>query len=64
VDIDLDAPENAVPAQCAEDFGNIEVLRVPLAGLHAALEAHSATGGFVFAGLWTLAMGLTVAREA
>jgi hypothetical protein len=45
-------------------LGNIEVLRVPLAGLHAALEAHSATGGFVFAGLWTLAMGLTVAREA
>ena len=63
-DIDLDAPDNASPAQCAEDAGAIEVLRVPLSGLHAALAAHSAAGGVVFSGLWTLAMGLGAAHES
>ncbi len=63
-DIDLDAPENAKPVQAADDVGNISVLRVPLSGLTAALEEHSASGGFVFSGLWTLAMGLSTAAAA
>lgn len=60
-DINLDAPENVNPAQAAEDMGNIEVLRVPLTGMRAALEAHSAAGGTVYAGLWTLVAGMEAA---
>ena len=57
-DIDLDAAENRNPAQAADDVGNIEVLHVPLAGLRAAFDAHSAAGGTVYAGLWTLVAGM------
>ena len=60
-DIDLNAPENVNPAQAAEDLGNIQVLHVPLTGLRAALEAHSAAGGTVYAGLWTLVAGMEAA---
>ena len=60
-DIDLDAPENAKPEQAVDDAGNIQVLRVPLTGLRAALDAHSASGGTVFAGLWTLVAGMEAA---
>ena len=60
-DIELDAAENVNPAQAADDLGNIEVLRVPLTGLRAALDAHSAAGGTVYAGLWTLVAGMEAA---
>ncbi len=62
MDIDCDAAENAdgTRAQATDDLGNIEVMRVPLAGLPDALTAHSAAGGVVYAGLWTLATGMAV----
>ena len=44
-----------------DDAGNIEVLHVPLTGLRAALDMHSASGGTVFAGLWTLVAGMEAA---
>ena len=60
-DIDLDAPENAKLEQAMDDAGNIQVLHVPLTGLRAALDTHSASGGTVFAGLWTLVAGMEAA---
>lgn len=62
MDVDLDAPANAgTPEQSEEDAGSVFVSRVPLAGLGAALEAHTQRGGVVFAGLYALATGLSVA---
>ena len=44
-----------------DDAENIQVIHVPLAGLRAVLETHSASGGTVFAGLWTLVAGMEAA---
>ena len=61
VDVDLDAPENAAPMQHEDDAGAIQVMRVPLRGLQAALQAQSQGGAVVYAGLWALTAGLNLA---
>ena len=58
VSVDLDAAENAKPAQQLGDDESIEVLRVPLAGLRQYLDDQAAAGVAVFTGLYFLAAGL------
>ncbi len=58
VDVDLDAPENAHPRQQLEGSEFITVLRVPIAGLRRTLDAFAARGYNVFAGLYTMALGM------
>jgi 8-oxo-dGTP pyrophosphatase MutT (NUDIX family) len=58
VDVDLDAPENANPRQQLEGSEFITVLRVPIAGLRLTLDALAARGYNVFAGLYTMALGM------
>ena len=58
VDVDLDAPENANPKQQLEGSEFITVLRVPIAGLRRTLDAFAARGYNVFAGLYTMALGM------
>ena len=58
VDVDLDAPENANPRQQLEGSEFITVLRVPIAGLRRTLDAFAQRGYNVFAGLYTMALGM------
>ena len=58
VDVDLDAPENANPKQQLEGSEFITVLRLPIAGLRRTLDAFAARGYNVFAGLYTMALGM------
>ena len=58
VDVDLDAPENRNPSQELEGSEFITVLRVPKKGLRRRLDALAGEGLNVFAGLYTLALGM------
>ena len=60
VDVDLDAPENASPKQASEDEADIQVLRLPLSGLHAEIEKQAAAGVSVYHGLWMLTAGMSL----
>ena len=63
VDVDLDAPENANPKQELEGSEFITVLRVPKNGLRRQLDALAGRGYNVFAGLYTLALGMEMSGE-
>jgi 8-oxo-dGTP pyrophosphatase MutT (NUDIX family) len=58
VDVDLDDPVNANPTQELEGSEFISVLRVPVAGLRTQLDALADRGYKVFAGLYTMALGM------
>eukprot|EP01065_Artemidia_motanka_P019670 TRINITY_DN2344_c0_g2_i1.p2 TRINITY_DN2344_c0_g2~~TRINITY_DN2344_c0_g2_i1.p2 ORF type:complete len:205 (+),score=82.33 TRINITY_DN2344_c0_g2_i1:154-768(+) len=61
VDVDLADPANQNPKQVLDDGEFVEVLRVPIASLPEALRERERCGDVVFAALWTLAIGLTLA---
>jgi hypothetical protein len=48
----------AVRAQEQDDGEDIEVLRVPLAGLEAELLKHTAAGAVIYNGLFAVAAGM------
>mmetsp|Transcript_8547 Transcript_8547/g.13547 ORF Transcript_8547/g.13547 Transcript_8547/m.13547 type:complete len:262 (-) Transcript_8547:584-1369(-) len=58
VDVNLDAPENANPTQALEGSEFITVLRVPKKGLRKQLDTLAGHGYSVFAGLYTMALGM------
>ena len=64
VDVDLDAPENQQPRQRLEGSEFITVLRVPVRGLRSALDGLNARGYHIFAGLYTMALGMEMAEAA
>jgi len=61
VDLDLDVNKN--PKQKLEGSEFITVLRVQKKGLKAELDALIKKGYHVFAGLYTLAMGMEMSEE-
>ena len=62
VEVDLDAPENASPEQALDDTEFIKVSRVPIGQLLPTLKAMEADGCVPFTGLYTLAVGLQMAK--
>jgi 8-oxo-dGTP pyrophosphatase MutT (NUDIX family) len=58
VEVDLDAPANAIPEQCLEDTEFIKVTRVPVRKLLPKLKEMERAGAVPFMGLFTLAVGL------
>ena len=64
VDVDLDAPENQQPRQRLEGSEFITVLRVPVRGLRGTLDTLVARGYHIFAGLYTMALGMEMAEAA
>lgn len=63
VDVDLDDPVNANPTQELEGSEFISVLRVPIAGFRTQLDALADRGYKVFAGLYTMALGMEMGGE-
>ena len=63
VDVDLDAPENKNPTQELEGSEFITVLRVPVKGLRKTLDALASRGYNVFAGLYTMALGMEIGER-
>lgn len=60
VEVDLDAPANAVPKQELEDSEFIKVHRVALKALLPTIQDMERAGIVPFAGLYTLAVGLSL----
>ena len=60
VEVDLDAPENKTPKQMLQDEECISVRRVPLKDLLTTLKDCEKEGKVPFAGLYTLAAGLSI----
>ena len=54
----MDAPENANPTQELEGSEFITVMRVPKNSLRKQLDALAGRGYHIFAGLYTLALGM------
>lgn len=63
VDVDLDSPENKNPTQELEGSEFITVLRVPVKGLRKTLDALASRGYNVFAGLYTMALGMEIGER-
>ena len=61
VEVDLDAPENKMPQQDLDDTEFIKVTRVPVQSLLPTLKAMERDGCVPFTGLFTLAVGLSMA---
>lgn len=64
VSVDLDLPENEKPKQKLDGSEFITVLRVPKKGLRKTLDELHADGYHVFAGLYTLALGMEMGDDA
>ena len=61
--VDLDAPENRTPKQTLEGSEFITVMRVRKRGLRRALDDLARAGYHVFAGLYTLALGMELGED-
>ena len=55
--------EDVAPEQTLDELEDIEVLRLPVEGLLCSLEREAERGTVVFAGLFTLALGLEMGRQ-